>query len=258
MRVKFFKCIVYPLIWLLFINCVFGQVLNFNNLSWTNGSLSTTYNNIGGSGVNVTIDIDDLSGSLLSDYPEITNLDTSGNSSAKSLALLTNFSNTSSVITVDIIFSKTVLNASLSLWDIDVGNQSGGKFTFQDEISNLKFESPNGTWSNATNINVGNTVEKFNNDTLLGISANPNTSAGGTANITFAAPTNEISFSYGSGPNSISNPNQQAISIGSIGFSAAPEPSTFYMGLCLTFLLGLSFLRGKYENKHKNKFKILD
>jgi hypothetical protein len=231
-------------------------------------SVSQTFNNVQGSGVNVTITLlagpntatsseaitpggsnsnplpDDLNGSPL----------TNGGSE-QALMIDANFSNyTNDYITVQIGFSTAVRNVSFNLWDIDYGNSAGfffgiGRSQYRDVVSSIAADL--GVPADLTLASLGGDVTVSGN-TLVGVATNGNSSnpAGnendttslGTGNLNFGSQAvTSVSFRYSSNYGGTgTDPTLQRIALHDISFNliAVPEPSA--CGLMLvTGVVGL-------------------
>ncbi|GHB96828.1 hypothetical protein [Cerasicoccus arenae] len=218
--------------------CV-ASTLDWDALSWTPGSTSQTYNNVDGSGVNVTISIS--GGSFLTNYPQL-NTDTTGGVSPaqKSLQLYINESSQGNGATVTISFSSAVNSLTLNLYDVDTG--SGGFFsrTFRDQVNF------NQTPSSLT----GSSANGVFGDTVLGLYENDSTSSGGNVTAVYNGPVSSVSFFYGAGIWTQSNPAGQAISLADFTFtSPIPEPSTYLFGGLLMGFVGLHIWRSLKSQK---------
>jgi hypothetical protein len=146
------------------------------------------------------------------------------NPADKDLRSQVDFANTSQqlIFTVTFNYPDLVKDATFTLFNI------GNKNTeFQDQIRSII--ATDGTNQYAANIsNLGSSVQLAGtgtSQTLTGIATTANNTGTGNATIDFGSnKINQISFVYGSGPSTISNPKAQQIALFDISFaSAVPE-----------------------------------
>lgn len=234
-----------------------AAVLDWNAVNWTTtfggGSSATqTFNNVSGSGVNVTITIAGgpntgnaelpNSGSLPNDVntPISHNYETG----REALQVDADFSNTANdYVRFTITFSKTVYGVNFQLWDIDLGN-SAGVSTYQDVVQNFTVNAssvtPTFTLLGSNNADGSTAVDaQISAGTIRGIaSAGSNTNLGnendalnsGDVNVDFGtANGTTFVFEYwggngsGAGVSIPSNSTLQRIALYDIFFTPIPE-----------------------------------
>jgi hypothetical protein len=211
-------------------------VLDWNNVSWTNGSFSQSFDvDPNHTGNDITVSMSLSSGSSYTNNPAINNTFTGGGSSSnKSLTLLPDFASQTSYIhvTISFLYTNGVSNAKFTLFDID----SSTNHTWQDQVRDFTGLSSHNsalgatslTGSSANSVVAGNS-SVYNPFVATGTGNAPNSGAGsGNGNVTAnygQTYVKSISFDYGSGTDALSNPSAQGIALGSISFtpSAAPE-----------------------------------
>jgi hypothetical protein len=232
-----------------------AAVLNWSAVTWTAGSLSNTYSNVGSSGVNVTVTFSGNTGTLQSGSPNTTDAQIGG-TGKPSLQADVLFPNKSTAgITVTISFSKPVYVQNLNILDVDATLSTGG---WQDQISAIKGVTAGGQTVNPVAVApappgtsvvsvTGNSTTGF---TALGLTSTTNSS---TSNVSVSFgnfQVSQISFLYSPGPNQPTNPQAQRIGLDNITFSLTPEvgPSLAAMTLC-----GLVMLARMRQNQKKKK-----
>src|SRR5690606_26210898 len=86
-----------------------------------------------------------------------------------------------------------------------------------------------------------------NNNTLsaavTGTGTATDSTGAGNVWLNFSDQVTSISFTYGNGPGTQSDPGQQAIGIGDITYTVVPEPSAYLSGLLLLGLAGRHWWR---------------
>lgn len=232
-----------------------AAVLDWNAVDWTarfgsGTTASQTFNNVDGSGVNVTITVTagpNTGNGELNDptnLPEDTNTPISHNYETAQQALMidANFTNrTNDFITVTISFSQTVYGVSYELWDIDLGNS--GVSTYQDRIT-LDRSNQTITILGSNNADGSTAVDAAvqagtNNTVIRGIATSGSTSNLGNENDALnsgdvrvdygGGGLTSLSFTYTSGDGSPvagpfgNNTTLQRIALGDITFSPVPE-----------------------------------
>ncbi|MEO0795325.1 MAG: hypothetical protein AAFX93_09195 [Verrucomicrobiota bacterium] len=223
--------------WVCFVPILSAQSFTFDwdSVSWGSGTTSNTFNDVDGSGVDVTISIS--GGSFLAGFPQITQNQTGGLSPAQdALELFINESASGNGLTLTMTFSEEIENLSLTLFDVDTG--PGGFFspTFRDQVTFA--ETPTTFSDSAANFVSGASA--------FGISENVPTSAGGNVSASFSAPRTSLQFFYGAGPFTQTNPAQQAISLYDFTFEVTPvvpEPGTWIAGGTLVAACAIYSLR---------------
>jgi hypothetical protein len=245
-----------------------AYLLDWNTVSWANGSLSNTYSNVNGSGVDVTVSITGSTtrlaagpnaGDPQSPYLSNTVLTGGQTTPSNSLFILANYSNTTQQVVVTVTFSKAVANVNYTLFDVDRGTLvSGNSYTFTDQISNIT--SSNGTTTYASSLST------------VGTGSTMATSGTGTSQIVFGTgvsdPTQNLgnltvnngsqsvtssTFTYGSyGATTQANPDQQGISLANISFTVVPEPSWALASVLLCFWGAWKSRRGTRRPSENN------
>lgn len=211
-------------------------VLDWNNVSWTNGSFSQSFDiDPNHAGNDITVSLSLSSGSSYTNNPAINSTFTGGVSNTnKSLTLLPDFASQSSQIhvTITFLYANGVNNAKFSLFDIDTSTNH----TWQDQVRDFSGTSSHNSALGATSVtgSADNTVTAGNSSVYnpfiaTGTGNAPNSGAGSAAgNVTAQygqSYVKSISFTYGSGTDALTNPSAQGIGLGNISFtpSAAPE-----------------------------------
>lgn len=170
-----------------------------------------------------------------------------GNAANYGLQLVTNFSTSTNAgssgsfisgasDTVTVFFSKPVLNVSFTFYDIDQGTLSGGVYT--DFVSNIFGMGTGGATIapiSLTPSNIDNKLVTTANIATTGFlgtgSANQNVSDG-NATVVFDSthPITQFSYTYGDTATAGSTHSPlQIIALGNVGYTVAPEPSTWAM-----------------------------
>ncbi|WP_309380713.1 PEP-CTERM sorting domain-containing protein [Cerasicoccus frondis] len=213
-----------------------SYTLDWNSLSWTPGSTSQTFTNVDGSGVDVTVSIS--GGTFLGGYPRLSTDITGGGPAGQNyLMMLINESSSGNGATVSIQFSSDVESLSLGMFDVDTGTGGFYSRSFRDQITFA--DAPDSLTGSSANLVVNST-------TVLGLYENANNSANGNVNASYSGARNNVTFFYGAGPFTQSNPAQQGISLSDMTFtyvSPIPEPSTYLIGAALLGLLGCDVWR---------------
>jgi|GEM_PF-4498277 len=211
------------------------------------GVVSTTYNNVGGSGINVTISFQAFSPSgssiavdTTSDYVDRTT-PISGDTEGGGIRISYDANNDLPYVRVTVAFSQAVENFEMEIWDLD-------RDTWRDEVRNITRVAPGGGTFNPASITTpGTNTEgitttansaRSNND-----AGNPSTSDGGADVLidfgTGAA--DSIFFDYGNYTFGVDNPASQLIWISGFSFDAViPEPSTYAAGILLLLTIGVT------------------
>lgn len=262
-----------------------AYVLDWDSVNWPNnrqwndvtGAVSTTFNNVDGSGINVTITVTQSNTTNDADTfnpggtPEDTGLALNSGSLEDALQVDLNaddfvdstFGNGGDdYLTISITFSATVDFVSYTLKDIDLGNSGGS--TYQDSVlfnsSNLPSSltrlgsNGDGTGSFDAQIVSGNTairgIATFNgtSSTANRLGNENDNFTSGNVQVDYAGNFSSgtaFSFEYGSlnGSSvglSFGNPTQQRIALLDITFTV-PEPSTYAAG---ALLLGAALVAG--------------
>jgi hypothetical protein len=212
-----------------------ASVLDWDVVSWTAGSLTATYTNVDGSGVDMTVTVSGETGDFLNEdgapTPQISNNITGGLTPAQNALLFyVDWGNENDTITVTVTFSQLVNNVSYDLFDIDRGGSAGGgSRTFVDEISTITATDGTTTYAATIGTSAENTTEGAGTGiSIYGNGGNPSdTSGDGNASISYgSSAVNSLTFTYGNRSNSQTNPAAQAISMHDINFTIVPEVPT--------------------------------
>ena len=248
-----------------------GSVLNWNNVTYTPGATSRTYNI---DGIQVTVSLSwnnwynrpgfgmqnpnpfERPGSSAPNYPQIDDQFTGGlTTNNDSLTLLvpettfsgnrldSGFYNRQSTLTVTITFSSMVTGVNFSIFDIDYAAND-----FQDLITV--------TASNGTTTFLPSTTHPNNStNTILspgvvrGTTTNTDTSNRGNATFNFgAAEFNSISITYGNGPSAPNQPQGQGVALHSIFFTIVPEAETAWALVPVGVVAGVQFWRRRFAS----------
>lgn len=215
-------------------------VMDWNNLSWTQGALTKTYFDIDGEGTDVTVTITGDTGRFISGYPKIANDFTGGYSAAvaDNLDIFVNYAANTESITISVTFSQAVENVSFELFDLDRGVKNKGSHAFIDQVANVKGSLDGGTEFGANaayNASyVGQSGSGVATEYYGTTESLPDTSGNGNLNLSFGAQLDTFSFVYGNrnsgGDKTKDNPDQQGIGFYDIAFTKVgpviPETST--------------------------------
>lgn len=190
--------------------------LDWNNNPWPAGSLTNTYAH---AGEDLRVTISGATGSLLTDpetgaqTPVTSTYYTGGQGlSQEGLFSLANYPNNTSTVsyTIDVgdLTSGGVNNGvgemQFSLFDVDFGTGS-----FQDLLT---ITATNGTNSVTPIINTS-AANNTSGNTATGQAAAGKDTADGTVTVTFLQRVTSVTISYGSGPLSPTNPNNQGVAL---------------------------------------------
>jgi len=244
-----------------------------NSVAWPNSSLNNTYNNVGGTQVDITMTFPTTGAPPLANVgtqaPETSSFQdnspriasgSTATSATDALFMRVGFTdeNPNAYVYLQIDFSETVLDVSVSVNDIDTG---GG---WQDMVV-VFGETPDGTFvapttltsgnSNTTTIGLPNnnqynetifsgnkTNAAIENSGVYGTSTNnDNNLNGGLGTWDFGTQNiDRLHFVYTTGANGPNNPNTQHISLNNVFFTPViPEAETYWAGGTLLVLLGL-------------------
>jgi len=229
---------------LLFVAQANALILDWDNVTWAQGSLQNSYDiDPSNPGNDITITISPSATGLFynNTYPNINNSQSGGTSPPeKSLELWMNFQNHNQYVTVTVDFNYTagVKDVSFSLFDIDRDGRN-----FVDYVSSIYAFAPDGTTKVAPTITgspnnivsgsgLGQTI------TGAGASETPGSSGLANAKIDFGnTPISSLTFKYSPGADSRRDPNAQSIAIHDISFTPVPEvQSAFLVAIfCLLF-----------------------
>lgn len=211
-------------------------VLDWNNVSWTSGNLSKSFDiDSSNSGNDVTIAITGNTSYFKNGTPDDTTDLTGGHgSSQQSLFLNMDYSNRSQAVTVTIGFhySAGVDGVYFTLFDVDSDPSS-----YVDKISSIIGKDVNGN-------NVAATIITSPNNTLVGsgtsqyvigngaVGAN---SSNGNVYIYFSTTVTQVSFNYGNDSSAPGNPGNQYIGLYDISYTKHTNVPEVHPGLIAAF-----------------------
>ena len=253
------------------VSCTTAQaiVLDWDTVTWANGSLSNSYNiDPAFAGNDVTVTVAGNTAQLGSEStgqltPAITTNVTGGLSPVQNaLTLNLDLANQSQTVTITVNFStlypQGVNNVSFSIFDVDFASSPGGSgANFQDQISNITATTVGGSIISPFSITTSadNTLSGSGLTQVVtgNATANDTTSAG---NVLINFGTNAITsftFTYGSGTGTNADPTAQHIAIGDISFTPVPEinPAWTAFGSCGFAALGALLHRRKVRNAQR-------
>ena len=227
-------------------------VLDWNTLSWSPGSLDTTYDvdpsKPGTERVQFT---GGFTGDILAGSPSINSaLEGGQGAGTLSLNLSVDLGREDRYIVVTISFANYpigVEGVSFSLFDID--RDSGSSYV--DQIRSIYATGIDGVTQIAPTItNVGASVSLTGTglgQVLTGMAPVADTGAGssaGNATISFNAAIRSFTFLLGDDTVASRNPGAQSIAIGNVTFSPVPEVNpSFVAGAACVFSLGFTWWR---------------
>lgn len=199
-------------------------LLDWNNVTWSSGQLSRSFNVDGTNpGSDVSISITGDTGYLQSGSPnDTTDLTGGQGGSQQSLFLNANWSNRNQSITVAIDFNYTdgVDNVSFMIFDVDYGSGS-----YRDKIFDIVGIDANGNLV-APTITTSSGNQKYGSGTnqyVLGTTAVDANSGNGNITIDFGSTAiYGLSFSYGNNSDAPNNPGNQYIGLYDISYTKAP------------------------------------
>lgn len=211
------------------------------------GVVSTTYTNVGGSGIDVTISFQaftpggsSISVDTTSDYVNRTT-PISGDTHGGAIEISYDASDDQPYVRVTIAFSQAVENFQMEVWDLD-------RNSWRDEVRNITRVAPGGGTFNPASVTAASTntegiTTTANSARANNNAGNPSTSDGGADVLidfgTGAA--NSVFFDYGNYTFGVDDPATQLIWISGFSFDAViPEPSTYAAGILLLLTLGVT------------------
>jgi hypothetical protein len=231
-----------------------AATLNWSAVTWTAGSLSNTYTNVGGSGVNVTVAFSGNTSTLQSGNPNTTAAQIGGTGKPSLQADVLFPTSATAGITVTITFSKAVYVQNLNILDVDATLSNGG---WQDQISQIKGTTSSGTINAVSVVGGGSAVKVTGSQsagwTALGQTSTTNDS---TSNVSVSfgnSQVTQISFLYSPGPSQPSNPQPQRIGLDNITFSLTPEVGPSLAAITLCGLVVISRIRQEQNKKRQSK-----
>ena len=225
-------------------NCASALVLDWDSVSWVDGTLNNTFNV---SGNDVTVDVSANNGAALAPFSGLPNPQTPtiGNSfqgglatAENTLILAVDLDNSLQSITVTVSFAAFggATDVSFKLFDIDAGGP------YQDQVTSIQALSTDGTTliaptitTSANNTPIGTGLSQ----SVVGTATTPSTGANsGRGNVTIDFGTNDIqsfTFTYGSTA-AFLDPAYQHFGLYDIDFTPVPEinPALISVLSCLT------------------------
>jgi hypothetical protein len=168
-----------------------------------------------------------------------------------SLVLGVDFTNQSQFITVKVDFSalyaQGVQNVSFMIFDVDFDNVNGSNGSrYQDQLRSISAIDVNGAIIAPTITTSANNTEA-SPGIVNGLVSTPDTGAGAAnGNVTISFGTAHIrsfTFTYGSGPNSPTDPTYQHIGLHDINFTPVPEINPAWTAMFSCFAAGVLILR---------------
>jgi hypothetical protein len=243
--------------------------LDWDSVSWVPGVEETTYTDVAGSGVDITVSVS-IAGGVFADFggqpgPAINNrlggdgggaynsggdfVDDDGNPSPRSLFLHMNAETNNRLISyMDVVirFTQAVQGVQFRIFDVDHGTSTPGNYTFDDVIERVS-GSLDGNAVAAT-VTAGSDIT-----TVPGLATPPaGTTTGYIGNGWLPDPpsavltlgwgtqfVDEVSFRYSSGNRARPDPSSQGIALSDIEFHPVPEARTVVMMGCLVGVLAI-------------------
>lgn len=211
---------------------------------------STTYTNVDGSGIDVTVSFGYTTGGgsmVVDQVPDYTfrNTPIIGDTTGAGIRIQFDADNDSAFVRTVISFSQPVRNLQLEIWDID-------RSSWRDEVRNITGNATGGGTFNPASITLPSTNTVGHSTTVNSITVNenpnpdnPTTSEGGAdAIINFGSTdTDSVRFDYGNNPTGVTDPAGQLIWFSAFSFDPVPEPSTYIAGALLLGVLLVGGLR---------------
>ena len=243
-------------------------VLDWDTVTWTNGSLSNTYDiDPANSGNDVTVSVSGNTSQLGSETtgemtPALTTNLTGGLSPRqKTLTIFIDLTSTTQSVTVFVDFTafypQGVENLSFRLFDIDFANEGGNGADFRDQLRGITGTAAvgGGTVSPTITTSAGNTLTGTGvNQVVDGIATVADTSADGTVLIDFGATAiRSFTFTYGSGATQKSDPTGQHMGLHDITFTPVPEINPALAGTlsCLAATGLMFFHRARVKSRRQ-------
>ena len=215
-------------------------VLDWDTVTWTNGSLSNSFDiDPGNTGNDVTVSVSGNTAQLGSETtgeqtPALTTNLTGGLSPRqKTLTIYLDLTSATQAVTIAVDFSalytQGVENVSFSLFDIDFANEGGNGADFRDQLKSITATGMDGTQIAPTiTTSAGNSLSGSGlNQVVNGIATTPDAGTGAEAgNVTISFGSTAIrgfTFSYGSGVINKNDPTGQHMGLHDITFTPVPE-----------------------------------
>jgi hypothetical protein len=243
-------------------------VLDWDVATWTNGSLSNTYDiDPANAGNDVTVSVSGTTSQLGSETtgemtPALTTNVTGGLTPAqKTLTIFIDLSSTTQSVTVFVDFAafypQGVQNVSFSLFDIDFANEGGNGADFRDQLRSITGVAAggSGTVSPTITTSAGNSLSGTGvNQVVNGIATVADTSAAGTVLIDFGSTAiSSFTFTYGSGATHKADPTAQHMGLHDITFTPVPEINPAVAGAfsCLAATGLMFFHRARVKSRRQ-------
>jgi hypothetical protein len=232
-------------------------VLDWDTVTWTNGSLSNTYDiDSDNPGNDVTVSVSGNTSQLGREptgemTPALTTNVTGGLSPAqKTLTIFLDLTSTTQAVTLLVDFTgfypQGVQSVSFSLFDIDFANEGGNGADFRDQLRSITGIAVGGAVVSPTiTTSAGNSLTGTGvNQVVNGIATIGDTAAGGNVLIDFGATAlTSFTFTYGSGATQKNDPTGQHMGLHDITFTPVPEINPAVAGALSCFAAtGLMFL----------------
>ncbi len=213
-------------------------VLDWDTVTWTNGSLTNSYDiDPANAGNDVTVSVSGNTSQLGTEptgemTPALTTNITGGLTPAqKTLTIFLDLTSTTQAVTIFVDFTafypQGVQNVSFSLFDIDFANEGGNGADFRDQIRAITGIAAVGgaTVSPTITTSAGNSLSGTGvNQVVNGIASVTDTTAGGNVMIDFGSTAiTSFTFTYGSGTTQKSDPTGQHMGLHDITFTPVPE-----------------------------------
>jgi subtilisin-like proprotein convertase family protein len=189
----------------------FSATLDWNTVGWTAGSISNTYNNVDGSGVNISVNMSGDTARFINGYP------VDDNTYASSIVLAVDYQNTSQQITTTFTFSSPVQLWGLRIRDID-------SYSWDDKII-VAGTDTEGNSVYINNVTAGSNVKKLS-ATEYEADTNNVDQDDPAGFLTFDLNTRaitEFTITYTSGSLSPTDPSSQAIYIDNLVFKPVTD-----------------------------------
>lgn len=251
---------------------VWAADLDWSSVTWPNSSLGQTYDDVGGSGVDITMTFPTMGAPPLANgntqVPETSAFQSNSPRIASgvtatsvddALFMRVGFSsdNPNAYIYLTVDFSKVVTDVMFSVNDIDTGNGWQDMVVVIAELADGTFVAPTTLTSgnsNTTTMGLPNrnqydetlysgnkTNPTIENSGIYGTSLNPDTNLnGGLGTWNFTQDIVSLHMVYTTGEDGPNNPNTQHISLNNVFFTPViPEAETYWAGGALLCLLGM-------------------
>lgn len=214
-----------------------GVVLDWDTVTWTNGSLTNSYDiDPANEGNDVTVSVSGDTSRLGSEAtgertPALTTNVTGGLSPAqKTLTIFLDLTSTTQAVTIFVDFTafypQGVENVSFSLFDIDWAEEGGNGADFRDQLRSITATAVGGgTLSPTITTSSGNSLSGTGvNQVVNGIATIADSSANGNVLIDFGTTAiTSFTFTYGSGETKKTDPTGQHMGLHDITFTPVPE-----------------------------------